>query len=55
VSHKGTEDKEREGFPFTARQKRRAKGGRVSRKQERPSKKFIKALRVLKKAPRRKK
>jgi hypothetical protein len=32
MSHKQAEDKEKEGFPWTARQKRRLKGNRKTRK-----------------------
>lgn len=35
MSHKQQVDKQREGFPFTARQKRRKLGNRISRKQAR--------------------
>jgi hypothetical protein len=33
MSHKQTQDKEKEGYPWTARQKRRLAGGRGTRKQ----------------------
>jgi hypothetical protein len=33
MSHKQTEDKQKEGYPFTARQKRRLAGSRGTRKQ----------------------
>lgn len=33
MSHKQTEDKEKESYPWTARQKRRVAGGRGTRKQ----------------------
>jgi hypothetical protein len=52
VSHKAGVDKTREGYPFTARQKRRLLGNRVSRKNVRPAKKSV--TRVRKSAPRRK-
>jgi hypothetical protein len=52
VSHKSTEDKEREGYPFTARQKRRKLGGRVARKAARI--KISRPKKVYRKAPRRK-
>jgi hypothetical protein len=52
MSHKGTEDKKREGYPFTARQKRRAKSNRVTRKQDRI--KISRPTRVRKSAPKRK-
>jgi hypothetical protein len=53
VSHKGTEDKKREGYPFTARQKRRTiHKSRVSRKQARIE--ISRPKRVRKSAPRRK-
>jgi len=35
MSQKAVEDKAKAGFPFTARQKRRLKGIRESRKQDR--------------------
>lgn len=35
MSHKGTEDKEKDGYPFTARQRRRKLGNRKSRKEAR--------------------
>lgn len=33
MSHKQTQDKEKENYPWTARQKRRLLGGRGTRKQ----------------------
>lgn len=33
MSHKQTENKKKENYPWTARQKRRLLGGRVARKQ----------------------
>ena len=35
MSHKAGQDKQREGFPFTARQRRRQIGNRLARKQAR--------------------
>jgi hypothetical protein len=51
MSHKGTQDKERDGYPFTARQRRRALGNRVTRKQARTKLTKIRAQRRA--APRR--
>lgn len=51
MSHKGTEDKEREGYPFTARQRRRKLGNRKTRKTARIS--ISRPKRTYKKAPRR--